>query len=126
MLALIDQAPPDAVVPDPMMSVFDGYEVRRRPKANRALADLASIFLTARRQEQGVVSALAPRECDGLARPLIPDEPVARLNRLIEVGHRSASGPGRARPGFWFKLFRPAPRNQLMMEALPRGARTPH
>ncbi|HEX8261244.1 MAG TPA: response regulator transcription factor [Allosphingosinicella sp.] len=84
MAALAEQAP-DAVVLDAMMPVLDGYEVLRRIRENPEFAELPVIMLTARRQEQDVLSALQLGANDYMVKPFSPEELVARLGRLLEA-----------------------------------------
>lgn len=77
---------PAAVVLDVMMPVVNGLEILRRIREAPDLADLPVIMLTARKQERDIVGALHLGASDFLSKPFIPDELVARLNRLITKG----------------------------------------
>jgi DNA-binding response OmpR family regulator len=83
-MARMESDRPDAVVLDAMMPVLDGYEVLRRIRENPATASVPVVMLTARRQEQDVLSALELGADDYMVKPFIPDELVARLGRLLE------------------------------------------
>ena len=74
---------PDAILLDAMMPVIDGYEVLRQIRENPDLKDVPVIMLTARRQEQDIVTALELGANDYLVKPFIPEELAARLARLI-------------------------------------------
>ena len=87
-LSMIEQAPPDAVVLDAMMPVLDGYELLRRLRAEEQTAAIPVIMLTARRQEQDVLSALQLGANDYMVKPFIPEELVVRLGRLLESEKR--------------------------------------
>lgn len=80
------EAKPDAIVLDAMMPVVDGYEVLRRVRENEAWSSVPVIMLTARKQERDVVEALELGASDYVVKPFIPEELVARLTRLLEVG----------------------------------------
>lgn len=82
-LEQIRSDPPDAMVLDAMMPLVDGYEVLRQFRAIEGMADVPVIFLTARKQEQDIVEALALGASDYIAKPFIPEELVARLSRLV-------------------------------------------
>lgn len=84
MAALAEQVP-DAVVLDAMMPVLDGYEVLRRIRENPGFAEIPVIMLTARRQEQDVLSALELGANDYMVKPFSPEELVVRLGRLLEA-----------------------------------------
>ena len=83
-LALIERTSPAAIILDSMMPVHDGHEVLRRIREMARLKDVPVIMLTARRQEQDILSALELGASDYVTKPFIPDELVARLSRLIE------------------------------------------
>lgn len=82
-LRQIAEEPPDAVVLDAMMPVIDGYEVLRRLRGDAETADIPVVMLTARRQEQDIVSALNLGANDFIVKPFIPEELLARLARLL-------------------------------------------
>lgn len=74
---------PAAVVLDVMMPIVNGLEILRRIRESPTLGDLPVLVLTARRQERDIVGALDLGASDFLCKPFIPDELVARLNRMI-------------------------------------------
>jgi DNA-binding response OmpR family regulator len=71
---------------DAMMPVMDGHQVLRQLRADPETAAVPVIMLTARRQERDIVGALELGANDYLVKPFIPDELIARLNRLIGAG----------------------------------------
>lgn len=83
-LQLMADAPPDALVLDAMMPVLDGYELLRRVREDPRTAKLPVIMLSARRQEQDVLSALELGASDYIVKPFIPEELVVRLGRLLD------------------------------------------
>lgn len=83
-LERLEDSAPDAVVLDAMMPVHDGFEVLRRMRASEAHAHTPVIMLTARRGEQDVVSALELGANDYLLKPFMPEELLARLERLLK------------------------------------------
>ena len=87
-LRRLGEGRPDAVLLDAMMPVIDGYEVLRKIREDASLADVPVIMLTARKQEQDIVTALELGANDYLVKPFIPEELVARLARLIEGSSR--------------------------------------
>ena len=82
-LKRLAEATPDAIVLDAMMPVIDGYELLRRIREAPATANTPVIMLTARKQEQDILSALELGASDYMVKPFIPEELVARLGRLI-------------------------------------------
>jgi DNA-binding response OmpR family regulator len=85
-LRLAKDEQPDAIVLDAMMPVMDGHQVLRQLRADPETAAVPVIMLTARRQERDIVGALELGANDYLVKPFIPDELIARLNRLIGAG----------------------------------------
>jgi DNA-binding response OmpR family regulator len=82
-LKRLQEATPDAIVLDAMMPVIDGYELLRRIREAPETAQVPVIMLTARKQEQDILSALELGASDYMVKPFIPEELVARLSRLI-------------------------------------------
>ncbi|HEY0148720.1 MAG TPA: response regulator [Allosphingosinicella sp.] len=87
-LRRLGEGRPDAVLLDAMMPVIDGYEVLRKIREDASLADVPVIMLTARKQEQDIVTALELGANDYLVKPFIPEELVARLARLLDRAGR--------------------------------------
>jgi DNA-binding response OmpR family regulator len=83
-LQLMSESPPDALVLDAMMPVLDGYELLRRVREDPRTVTLPVIMLSARRQEQDVLSALELGASDYIVKPFIPEELVVRLGRVLE------------------------------------------
>lgn len=81
--ALLQEQRPDAIVLDVMMPVINGIELLRRIKEDPQLAATPVLMLTARRQEKDIVGALDLGASDYLVKPFMPDELLARLNRLV-------------------------------------------
>ncbi|HEY0629518.1 MAG TPA: response regulator [Sphingomicrobium sp.] len=79
---LLEAISPAAVVLDVMMPVVNGYEVLRRIREDERFHSIPVIMLTARKQERDIVGALDLGASDYLSKPFIPEELVARLNRL--------------------------------------------
>jgi DNA-binding response OmpR family regulator len=74
---------PDAIVLDAMMPVRDGFDVLRTLKADAALRTIPVVMLTARRREDDIVGALRLGAADYMTKPFMPEELVARINRLL-------------------------------------------
>jgi two-component system, OmpR family, alkaline phosphatase synthesis response regulator PhoP len=74
---------PDVVVLDAMMPRVDGFQVLKSIKDDPALAGTVVIMLTARKSERDIVSALEKGADDYLVKPFIPEELLARMNRLL-------------------------------------------
>lgn len=82
-LDLARKVAPDAMLLDAMMPGVDGYEVLRRLREDPALAKIPVIMLTARKQENDILTALELGADEYMVKPFIPEELVARLSRLI-------------------------------------------
>ena len=74
---------PDAIVLDAMMPVRDGLDVLRTLKADPALRAIPVVMLTARRREDDIVGALRLGAADYITKPFMPEELVARIDRLL-------------------------------------------
>jgi DNA-binding response OmpR family regulator len=74
---------PALIILDAMMPVIDGFEALRRLKDDPALRATPVVMLTALKQEEHVVGALKLGAADFLPKPFIPDELVARIQRLL-------------------------------------------
>lgn len=82
-LEKIQASPPDALVLDAMMPLVDGYEVLRQFRAMDGMQSVPVVFLSARKQEQDILTALSLGASDYLVKPFIPEELVMRLSRLL-------------------------------------------
>lgn len=82
-LDLARKVAPDAMLLDAMMPGVDGYEVLRQLREDPALAGIPVIMLTARKQENDILTALELGADEYMVKPFIPEELVARLSRLI-------------------------------------------
>ncbi len=76
---------PDIIVLDAMMPVRDGFDVLRSLKADPALKATPVVMLTARRREDDVVGALRLGAADYMTKPFMPEELVARIDRLLAM-----------------------------------------
>jgi DNA-binding response OmpR family regulator len=87
-LRRLQEVRPDAILLDAMMPVVDGYELLRKIREDENTAKIPVIMLTARKQEQDILTALELGADDYMVKPFIPEELVARLARLLESGAR--------------------------------------
>ena len=85
-LERISEAVPDAIILDAMMPVMDGFELLRRLRENPAMKRTPVIMLSARKQENDIVTALRLGADDYVVKPFIPEELVVRLGRLLGAG----------------------------------------
>src|SRR5688572_13323223 len=79
-LKLLDGAWPAIMVVDLMMPGMDGFELCRRVKQ---IADLPIIILSAVDASEAKVTALELYAEDYVTKPFDPDEPVARIQRVL-------------------------------------------
>jgi len=82
-LEILRQDPPDAVIMETMLPVYDGYEILRRVREDERLKDLPMIILSARRRDRDIVEAFELGASDYLTKPFILDELIARLARRL-------------------------------------------
>ncbi|WP_316979188.1 response regulator transcription factor [Shumkonia mesophila] len=74
---------PHVVILDGMLPGLDGLEVLRRMREDPTLATIPVVMLTARRRGQDIVNALALGASDYLVKPFMPEELLARVERLL-------------------------------------------
>ena len=72
----------DIVVLDGLMPKMDGFEVLRRLQAEPPEPAPAVVMLTALKGETDIVGALRMGAADYLAKPFIPEELIARIERI--------------------------------------------
>ena len=82
-LEMASEHRPDLIVLDGMMPGLDGTEVLRRLHAMPATSKVPVIMLTARKQEQDIVSALSLGARDYLVKPFMPEELVMRIRNVL-------------------------------------------
>ena len=74
---------PDIVLLDIMMPKYDGWEVCRRAKANRATADIPIIFLSARAQDLDVRRGYELGVAAYMTKPFDPLELMEVVKRVL-------------------------------------------
>lgn len=79
---------PSAIILDGDMPGLDGLEVLRQVRAHSVMGKIPVIMLTARRQNEQIVTALELGADTYVTKPFRPEELIARLERLL--GPRSA------------------------------------
>ena len=75
---------PDLIILDVMLPRLDGLEVARRLKNDRSTKDIPIIMLTARREEEDVLSGFAAGASDYVRKPFSISELAARVGILIK------------------------------------------
>ncbi|HZB94161.1 MAG TPA: response regulator transcription factor [Stellaceae bacterium] len=78
-LALAQEATPDIVLLDAVMPGMDGFETCRRLKASKGLAYVPVIFMTGLSETEHVIKGLEAGGVDYVAKPIVPDELIARM-----------------------------------------------
>lgn len=78
-LTLVEQITPDVILMDAIMPGLDGFETCRRLKANTALAHVPVIFMTGLSETENIVRGLDAGGVDYVAKPVVPDEIIARM-----------------------------------------------
>ncbi|MDX9862989.1 MAG: response regulator [Rhodospirillales bacterium] len=79
----IQAKPPHLIILDGMLPGLDGLEVLRRIREDPGLEGVPVVMLTARRREQDIVGALELGASDYLVKPFMPEELLARVERLM-------------------------------------------
>ena len=79
-LAHARQSPPDIIVSDVLMEGMDGYELRRRVRAEPVLEKVPFIFLSGREPQPDLTLGGDLH----LVKPVPPELLLARLNELLE------------------------------------------
>lgn len=82
-LAMARTEKPDLVVLDGMMPGMDGFEVLRQLKESEETKDIPVVMLSARGQEQDVVSGLNLGAAEYLSKPFMPEELILKIQRLL-------------------------------------------
>jgi two-component system sensor histidine kinase/response regulator len=86
-LAAASQHPPDLILLDINMPEMDGYEVCERLKADRRLAGIPVIFLSALNESEDKVRAFRSGGVDYISKPFQVDEVQARVETHVRL-HR--------------------------------------
>ncbi len=82
-LALVQQELPDLVLLDLMLPGLDGLEICRRLKAGEATRDLPLIMVTARGEENDIVTGLELGADDYITKPFGTRELLARIRAVL-------------------------------------------
>ncbi len=105
-LDLLQRIEPDVILLDAMMPGMDGFETCRRIKARHELATTPVVFMTGMTDRASVAEALNCGAVDYVAKPVAPDELIARIAvhvvnaRLIADARRAADTSGRGVAAF--------------------------
>jgi DNA-binding response OmpR family regulator/DNA-binding CsgD family transcriptional regulator len=78
-LTLAQEVTPDIVLMDAVMPGMDGFEACRRLKAMTQLAYVPVIFMTGLSETEHVIKGLEAGGVDYVAKPIVPDELIARM-----------------------------------------------
>lgn len=90
-LDLANSEKPDLILLDGMMPGLDGFEVLRRLKENDETIGIPVVMLTARSQEGDIVDGLTTGAADYMIKPFIPEELIARIQRIVGAGTDTSS-----------------------------------
>ena len=84
---------PDLIVLDIMLPQLNGYEVLEKLKANRQVAYIPVVVVSARNQEQDETRAMKLGAADYITKPWPPGELESRVKMALD--HRRSSRPVR-------------------------------
>ena len=82
-LALVESDHPDLVLLDVMMPVLGGFQVLRKMKQDDATSGIPVIILSAKGQENDIVTGLEYGAFDYITKPFSFPELIARINRAL-------------------------------------------
>lgn len=85
-VALAARERPDLIILDIMLPVFDGFEVCRMLKNDKAVAHIPIIILSAKSQETDKVVGLELGADDYVTKPFSPRELIARTRAILRRG----------------------------------------
>lgn len=84
-LEMVQDTPPDLILLDVMMPVLDGWETCRRLQQDPSTQDIPIIFLTAKHETEDIVRGFSLGAVDYLAKPVIREEPLARVGVHLKL-----------------------------------------
>ena len=90
-LELARSRTPDLIVLDSMMPILSGPEVLRVLQSEDQFSEIPVLMLTARKGQEDIVGALRGGASEYMTKPFIPEELLARVEKLLAV---SASSDG--------------------------------
>jgi len=88
-LAQLSASAPDLILLDVMMPGLDGFETCRRIKADPRHADVPVFFMTALGEPVDRVRGLQAGAADYIAKPIFPEEVLARIRVHLELRDRN-------------------------------------
>lgn len=84
-LAFLEETKPSLILLDIMMPGMDGYEVCRRIKQNNLTSSIPIIFLTAKSENDDLISAFEAGCVDYITKPFNSLELLARVKTHVEI-----------------------------------------
>jgi DNA-binding response OmpR family regulator len=89
-LSLARERTPSLIVLDGMLPGIGGFDVLRTLRESPETAPIPVIMLTARGQEQDVLTGLKLGAEDYIVKPFIPDELLLRIDRVLANANRNS------------------------------------
>ena len=84
-LDILDENKIDMILLDIMMPGMDGFEVCKRIKDKKEIADIPIIFLTAKTDTDDIVKAFQTGGVDYITKPFKKEELFARVNNQLQL-----------------------------------------
>ncbi len=84
-LDILDENKIDMILLDIMMPGMDGFEVCKRIKNKKEIADIPIIFLTAKTDTDDIVKAFQTGGVDYITKPFKKEELFARVNNQLQL-----------------------------------------
>ncbi len=86
-LNIAARTPPDLIILDIIMPEMDGFETCRRLKADKRLADIPVIFLTAKHETESLVAGFRVGGVDYITKPFENEEVMVRVQTHLKIHH---------------------------------------
>jgi DNA-binding NtrC family response regulator len=86
-LKVAARTPPDLIILDIIMPEMDGFETCRRLKADKRLADIPVIFLTAKHETESLVAGFRVGGVDYITKPFETEEVMVRVQTHLKIHH---------------------------------------
>jgi len=86
-LKIAARTPPDLIILDILMPEMDGFETCRRLKADKRLADIPVIFLTAKHETESLVAGFRVGGVDYITKPFENEEVMVRVQTHLKIHH---------------------------------------
>ncbi|MGE4372441.1 MAG: response regulator [Xanthobacter sp.] len=119
-LRLVEQITPDVILMDAIMPGMDGFETCRQLKDMAALAHVPVIFMTGLSETEHIVKGLDVGGVDYVAKPVAPDEIIARMR--VHLANARQAHSARTALDVAGRFLMSADLNGLILWSTPQAA----